>query len=94
MTKGLKHFSCEEKLRHLGVFILEKRRVSECLINVHEYLNREHEEDGVRFFSGIPRDRNRGHGHKPKRRRLPLNIRNIFKVLVTKYTNTDCLETL
>ena len=40
MMKGLQHLSCEERLRELGLFSLQQRRLGEDLINVHKYLER------------------------------------------------------
>ena len=38
MIKGLKHLSCEERLRELGLVSLEKRRLMRCLSLVYKYL--------------------------------------------------------
>jgi len=75
MIKGLKYLSCEEELKDLGLFHLEKRWLRGRLINVSKYPKGGCKEDGARLFLMETSDRTRGNGHKLKHRRLPLNIR-------------------
>jgi len=73
MMRGLEHLSYEERLRELGFFGLEKRRLRENLRNADKYLQGGCQEDGARFCSVVPSDRTRGNGHKLKQRKFQLN---------------------
>jgi len=86
MIQGLEHLSYEERLRQLGLFSLEKRKLKEDLITVYTYLKEWRKENEARLFSVVASARTRGNGHTLKHRRFPLNIRKrFFTVRVTEY---------
>ncbi|PKU40386.1 hypothetical protein llap_9317 [Limosa lapponica baueri] len=88
MMREMEHLSYKYRLRELGLFSLEKRRLCGHLIVALQYLEGAYKKDGDKLFRRTYCDKTRGNVFKLKEARFRLDIRKkFFTMTVVKHRN-------
>ncbi|PKU41063.1 hypothetical protein llap_8638 [Limosa lapponica baueri] len=88
MIRGLKHLSCEHRLRELRLFSLEKRQLWGDLTAAFQYLKGAYRRDAEGLFIKEYSDRTSGNGFKLEEDRFRSYARKkFFTVRVVRHWN-------
>ncbi|KFQ17363.1 hypothetical protein N331_04531, partial [Merops nubicus] len=93
MIQGLERLSYDDRLRELGLFSIEKRRLRGDLIVAFQYLKGAYKKTGEGLFRMSGSDRTRGNGAKLEVGRYRLDMRKkFFTMRVVRHCNRLPME--
>ena len=78
MIRGLEHFSYDDRLKELGLFNLEKRRLQGDLLTAFQYLEEVYKQEGNQVSVWIDSGKKRENGFKIKEGRFRLDVSGKF----------------
>ena len=93
MIRGQENRSYDDRLRAMGLFSLEKRRLRSDVMATCEFIMGDHQYLGERLFTRAPQGMMRLNGYKLLQDRFKLDIRkNFFTVRASRVWNSLPLE--
>ena len=78
MIRGLEYLPYKDRLRELGLFSLEKRRLWSDLIAATQYLKAPYKQEGSHLFERVENSRTGGNGFQLTEGRFGLDVRGMF----------------
>ena len=78
MIRGLERLLYEGRLRELGLFSVEKKRLRGDLTIAFQYLKGDYKQEGNKLFTWVDSDRKRGNDFELKEGRFRLGVRGKF----------------
>ena len=78
MIRGLEHLPYKDRLRELGLFSLEKRRMRGDLTAAFQYLKGAYKQEGSQLLKRVDNGRTRGSGFKLKEGIFRLDFRGKY----------------